>query len=394
MTHWRIQRDGILFTTILGALAIAPGCGSDDADGEDGAETSTGADDAPTDDDGPSTSLTTTGPADGSESEDSGPEGSSSEDGGSTDGGEDTTTGDAAHLEVIEMFDPAMGQLPEGLAVRGDTAYVSFAVLGHVYRVDLTGATDPELFAQTPPLPTNMAFVTGLVLDDEDRLYVAMPSFVADPAPGVYRSEADGGDATLWATHESMVFPSGMRFDADGNLFVTDSMSASVFRITPDGEASVWITDPLLAGDKTICGNDEALFDIGANGIALTDGAVYVAVSDQAQIVEIPIEQDGSAGAIEVVVGPDCEGLGGIDDMERAEDGTFYAALNHQNRIGIVDPDGTIGVLVDDPALDFPSTVRFGTANGEPALYVTSFALTNAVAGLRAHPSLAVWAPL
>ncbi|HET6583015.1 MAG TPA: hypothetical protein VFG69_06205, partial [Nannocystaceae bacterium] len=168
----------------------------------------------------------------------------------------------------------------------------------------------------------------------------------------------------------------------------------TVFVVTPDGTATPWITDPLLAGDKTFCGHDDALFDIGANGIAITDDAVFVAVSDHAAIVEIPILDDGTAGEPVEIVGPDCEALGGIDDMERADDGTFWAALNLQNRIGRIDPDGTIGVLVDDPALDFPATVRVGDRDGVAALYVTSFALTNAVAGLRAHPSLAVWSPL
>src|SRR5688572_14885888 len=341
-----------LHSILIGAMlatALGSGCGDAD-DGDDGAAET--GDDAATGSDGADDGV---GTDSGSGAVDDAPPPDPD-----SDSGDDTTGGARAELEVVEAFDPAMFQLPEGLAVQGDSAWVSFALLGQVWRIDLTGAEEPSLFAQVPPLPAEGAFITGLVHDDEDRLYIAHPSFLADPVPGIYRSEATGGNATLWATHEQMLFPSGMRWHGSGDMFVTDSATATVFRVTPEGVASVWISDALLAGDKTFCGNDEALFDIGANGIAVTDDAVYVAVSDQASILEIPIAEDGSAGSIAVVVGPDCEGLGGIDDMERGEDGTYWVALNHQNRIGRVDPDGTITVLTDDPALDFPATVRFG----------------------------------
>jgi sugar lactone lactonase YvrE len=300
----------------------------------------------------------------------------------------------ASALEIVTAFDPAMWQLPEGLALQGQDAFVAFAPSGQVYRVDTTGAEAPTPYASVPPLPPNEAFITGIAFDDEDRLLVALPSFATDPPTGIYRAPAGGGDATLFASHESMMFPSAIRQHGDGDLFVTDSFTATLFRITPDGEATVWITDPMLSGDKTICGFDDALFDIGANGLVVTDDRVIVAVTHQAQVLEIPIEADGGAGAIEVLAGPDCDALGGVDGMDLAPDGSIYAALNAQRRIVRITPDGEVETISDEDSLDSPATVRVGTASGAPALYWTNFALDSALAGLDAAPSLARLAPM
>jgi sugar lactone lactonase YvrE len=323
-----------------------------------------------------------------------GDDGAGETQGSTEDSAGSTGAEDQPALEIVAQFDPAMWQLPEGLALLGEDAFVAFAPSGQVYRVDTTGAEAPAPYASVPPLPPNEAFITGIAFDDQDRLLVALPSFAADPPTGIYRAPAGGGEATLFAAHEAMMFPSAIRQHPDGDLFVTDSFTATVFRITPEGEATVWVTDPMLSGDKTLCGFDDALFDIGANGLVVTHDRILVAVTHQGQLLEIPIEDDASAGAIEVLAGPDCNALGGIDGMDLAPDGSIYAALNAQRRIVRISPEGEIDTISEDPSLDAPATVRIGTADGDPALYWTNFALDTALAGLEAAPSLARLAPM
>jgi sugar lactone lactonase YvrE len=373
---------------------LSAGCGDDGGAPGDG---STGTGEATTT--GPSTSAASTSTTSMSSTGEETGEPSTGEpdttEGSAESGESSSSTGAPVEpmLEVIAAFDPAMGQLPEGLALRDDDAFVAFAPTGQVWRVDTTGAREPEVFASVPPLPPNMAFITGLAFDDQDRLLVALPSFAPEVTTGIYRAPADGGDATLFSTHAMMGFPSAIRQHADGDLFVTDSFSAAVFRIDPAGEASIWITDPLLAGQASFCGHD-ALFDIGANGLVVTDDRVLVAVSHAATVVEIPIEAGGAAGTPTVLAGPDCDAIGGIDGMDLGADGRLYAAVNDGNELVRIDDAGTVELVTADEQLDFPATVRIGTADGEPALYVTSFALPNAMAGLPAAPSLARWWPL
>ena len=285
------------------------------------------------------------------------------------DGGEPAET-----LEVVADFDPAAGQLPEGLAVRGDEAFVSFAFPGEIHRVPIAGGA-PAPYARLPGLPAENAFITGLAFDDQGRLLVAAPSFAAEPAAGVYRAGATGGDAELVASHEAMVFPSAIGQHSSGDLFVTDSATATILRIATDGEVEAWLTDDKLAGDRTICGREGA-FDVGANGMVVTDSAIYVAVSDQASIVEVAIEPDGSAGALTTVAGPDCDALGGIDGIALDGD-SLIVALNHQNRIARVGLDGSIETVTEGGVLDFPSTVRLARRDGRKTLLVTSFAFVS-----------------
>jgi sugar lactone lactonase YvrE len=316
-----------------------------------------------------------------------GGEAGSGGDGGGGGSGGEGGAGGAPALEVLVSFDAAAFELPEGLVIHDGNAYASLAMLGEVREVSLAGGAASS-YAQVEGLPVDNAFVTGLTFDAAGRLYAAVPSFVANPLPGVYRADAGGGPATLFATDAAMVFPSALELDAAGQLYVTDSAAGAVFRVAGDGTAEIFAQDPLLLGDKTICGNDAALFDIGANGLVVTASDIYVANTDQATIVRIPIEA-GGAGTPVIFAGPDCATLGGIDGMTRASDGTFYVALNRQNRIATVSASGAVEVVLEDPLLDFPASV--GLTPSEDRLLITSFALEKALAGEEAAPALLSW---
>jgi sugar lactone lactonase YvrE len=292
-------------------------------------------------------------------------------------------------LSVLATFDPAVGELPEGVAVLGDRAYVGFATLGEIRAVPLDGSGAPEPYATVPPLPPDAAFLTGLTFDDRGRLYAAVGSFSADLAGGLYRASEEGGDAVAFGT--TIPFANDSAFASDGTLFATDSTGA-VDVVTPDGTVIPWSTDPLLAGDRTICGRDDASFDVGANGLAVTDEALYVANSDRATLVRIPRAADGSAGEATVLAGPDCELLGGIDGLALdSRDGSLYAALNYQDRVVRVSADGSVSTLIDDPVLDFPASLRLLELEDRPALLVTNFALDAALSGGAPEPSLIRW---
>lgn len=115
---------------------------------------------------------------------------------------------------------------------------------------------------------------TGLTLDTEGRVYAAYVSFTADAAAGVYRVDVSGGDATLFASHPSMVFPNGFAWDDQGTLYVSDSACGGVFRVQPDGTTEPWLQDPALAGDPPACGQPADALSVGANGLVWDDGAL------------------------------------------------------------------------------------------------------------------------
>ena len=86
---------------------------------------------------------------------------------------------------------------------------------------------------------------------------------------------------------------------SDGSdFYVSDSVAGAIWRVTiPFGgtRSRRWSRgsrDPLLAGTGAM----PLPFPVGANGVALTDQVVYVGVTEQSQVVGIPISSDGSAG--------------------------------------------------------------------------------------------------
>jgi hypothetical protein len=197
-------------------------------------------------------------------------------------------------LTTIVAFDPARGQLPEGVATDGNTAYVGMAPIAQIAKVDLTtGAIAP--FATLPVPQAGKGFMTGLTVHD-GYLYAALVSFAATPQPGIYRVPlATGGAASLFASSPGMVFPNDAVFDATGELYITDSAAGVIFRApAAGGQATAWVTDPLLKGQQNACGpGTGAGFDIGANGLVVDADAIYAANSDKATLVRVPRTASG-----------------------------------------------------------------------------------------------------
>jgi hypothetical protein len=299
------------------------------------------------------------------------------------------TSGRAAVLKrpaeprLLTAFDPAVGELPEGLATKNDFAFVGFAPLGEIARVDLrTG--ESARFAKLPKPVPGKGFMTGLAFGADGVLYAALVSFDPSVQPGIYRVPAAGGQATLFAKAPGMLFPNGLAFDASGGMFVTDSAAGAVYKVSPAGDATVWASSPLLAGDAKECGGSGNPFPIGANGIVARDGAFYVTNTDKGLVVRVASGPDGSARTPEVVAGPDCGALAGADGLVVDGGGDFVVAVNRQNKLVRLASGGRMDVISQNGALDFPASLTRSAST----VFVTSFALANASSGKPAHPAL------
>jgi hypothetical protein len=284
---------------------------------------------------------------------------------------------------VLAAFDPAAGELPEGLATKGDVAFVGFAPLGEIARLDLrTG--ERARFAKLPKPVPGKGFMTGLAFSADGALLAALVSFDPSVQPGIYRVPAAGGQAALFAKAPGMLFPNGMALDPSGTLFVTDSAAGAVYKVSSSGEATVWASSPLLAGDAKECGGSGNPFPIGANGIVARDGAFYVTNTDKGLVVRIATAADGSARAPEVVAGPDCGALAGADGLVVDGGGDLLVAVNRQNKLVRLPRQGKMDVLTQNGALDFPASVTRDASS----VFVSNFALANASSGKPAHPAL------
>lgn len=264
-------------------------------------------------------------------------------------------------LDRSLTFDPEQGELPEGIAIdaRGNL-YVSFTPLGQVRRIAPSGE-------QKVILEIGMPGLTGIALDRHGAVYVAKQSTKPEQPRGVVRIAASGVPESLPGC-DAILAPNGLAFDPRGRLYITDTAGGAVFRYQKRGRCELWFRDEVLAGD----GSRD--FDAGANGIAIREGAVFVANLEKGTIVRIPIDKQGEPGAAEIwVKHPD---LIGIDGIAFGLNGELYAAnVLESTLIRIDGASKTVEILATAAdGLDNPASLAIGSRqSSEPQLYITNY---------------------
>lgn len=251
----------------------------------------------------------------------------------------------------------ALPGYPEGIAVRGNRFYVSGPAtfgqpLGSAYvnAYDLkTGA-----FQVTYPITiTNpfagMSGASCAAFGPDGKLYVV------EPFVGIIRMDLDAGNTQ---SVYSQFIPAGpsllndLAFDGNGNLYVTDSFAATIYRIPPGGGApAVWFTDPRLAGGPPV--------PFGVNGIRFdkNNKTVYVSVTAEngtldGVIYRLPLANPTAASLEEFHRYPFFPSftLAGPDGIAFGKSGKLYVALAGTSQISVLRPDGTEEARYSGPA--------------------------------------------
>jgi sugar lactone lactonase YvrE len=265
-----------------------------------------------------------------------------------------------SHLTTVIAFDPTRGELPEGIAIDGQgNIYVGMAGNGEIWRI--TPAGQAGIYARLPS--PGEGFMTGLAFDRQGYLYVAMSSF--NPATHGIWWVGSSGEMGLWVPMEPTALPNWLEFWGS-TLLVSDSTGGRVWQIDPSGNLSLWVESDLLMGDPAL---SPIPIPIGANGMAIWGSTLYVANTNFGRIVGIPTRPDGSAGTPAVVVADGM--LGGADGITFDDDGTLYVAVNGQDAIVAVSPNGDLTPLAWGYPLQNPASLAIV---GED-LYITNFAI-------------------
>ena len=271
---------------------------------------------------------------------------------------------------------------PEGIATRGNRFYVSGpAAFGLPLGSAFVRAYDIRTGAlkATYPITINNPFAgmsgaSCIAFGPDGKLYVIEP-FVGvirmdlDPAntQSVYSAFAPAGPSLL----------NDLAFDDAGNLYVTDSFAATIYRIPAGGGApAVWFTDPALAGNPAI--------PFGVNGIRIDrdNNHVYVSVTVDAafdgRIYRLPLVANPMATDLELFASL---GFTGPDGIAFGKSGKLYVAEALTSTIKVLNPDGSVDAIYDGPALNAPgppvpwanpANIAFDDQNG--SLLVTNHA--------------------
>lgn len=270
------------------------------------------------------------------------------------------------HVRVVVAFDLENGEIAEGVAVNsmGDL-YTGISAQGRMLMVP-GGMGEPQEFALLEGLQEGDFGIGGHAVDASDDVYTTAIS--ANPeVNGVWRFDAATGDGTHVDGTEGMIMPNAIDFDDDGTMYVSDTMMGAVWSAPVGAPAQPWVVDPLLMGTNA----SPLPFPIGANGVDVVDGTVYVAVSEKASVVAIPINEDGTPGEPSVFLE-----LGDVmpDGIAFDTNGDLYVADPPAHTLWKVSPDGSIEVVADvDDGLDGTSSVALWTdADGQKTAYVSN----------------------
>jgi sugar lactone lactonase YvrE len=254
--------------------------------------------------------------------------------------------------KIVGHFDLAAGQQPENITLLPDgSPVVTFSFARQVARIDRSGAA--HILAtlpapppgSTPPPITGTPVVTGVVRAADGTLFV---NYAAGTArlTGIWALRP-GRSPHRIAALPAGGFPNGLALDErHGYLYAVDSVPGSVWRVPVDGgPATVWASGSRLT----------LVSLLGANGIKVHNGAVWVTNTDRETLLRIPVTSKGAAGPIRVVA----SGLTGVDDFTFTGRGdTVLAALDVPNEVALVRADGTHTiVLTGDDGLQNPTAL-------------------------------------
>jgi sugar lactone lactonase YvrE len=200
--------------------------------------------------------------------------------------------------------------------------------------------------------------IAGLGLDNDGTLY-AVGGTTGQTQATVYR--VSEGSIEPIMTIADARFLNGMTLLQPGVFLVTDSTAGLVWRIdTQNQTATIWLQDESLRPQTP-----ESRFP-GANGIKVFAGAAYVSNSDRRQIVQVPIQTDGTAGQLKLFASDTV-----IDDFTFSEDGTLYFATHPTNTVTALCRDGSRYVIAEASQGVVGSTaVAFGIGADRNHLYV------------------------
>ena len=299
-----------------------------------------------------------------------------------------------ANAEIIHAFDPAIGEFPESVATdRWGDVYVSLiGGAGEIRRFTRDGEME-SFFQLDPPPPPDSQGILGLTTDGGGRIYAAVASF--DPRThGVWRIGRTGNGFRIPGT-EAIVFPNDLVMDRLGFLYVTDTAQGAVWRIGHNNgfgrPVELWAQDPLLLGD----GSAGRPVPLGANGIALGQQNLYVAVTEGARVVSIEIEPGPVRAAGEISVHVEHPDLFLIDGITTDRDGRLFGAVVSLNgmalgRIMRIEPDAAPQpILGPEDGLQLPTNLTFGTRGRDRnKLYVANWDAAAGELGLTPMPAL------
>jgi sugar lactone lactonase YvrE len=175
-----------------------------------------------------------------------------------------------------------------------------------------------------------------------------------------------------------------LTFDKHGNVYISDSFNGVIWKSGPLGGAlTAWSSDPLLQPGTGLTP------PFGANGVEFNNAGdvLFVANTATHQIIKIPVNANGTAGAASIFI----TGINAPDGIAIDRKDNLWVCANQEDEIEVIDKTGkVIAKLGDFNGIDdgivrgllFPASPAF-SRDGK-TLYVSNLTLFLPYAGAHA----------
>lgn len=173
-----------------------------------------------------------------------------------------------------------------------------------------------------------------------------------------------------------------LTFDKAGNVYFSDSFNGVIWKTGPHGGTPIaWSNSPLLGPGSGLTP------PFGANGVEFSNAGTVLYVANTAfhQIIQIPVNQDGSAGTASVFI----TGINAPDGIAIDRDENIWICANQEDDIVVIDKTGKVIAKLGDfngfdkngvaSGLLFPASLAF-SLDGKK-LYVSNLTLFLPFAG-------------
>ncbi|HSC22138.1 MAG TPA: SMP-30/gluconolactonase/LRE family protein [Casimicrobiaceae bacterium] len=169
----------------------------------------------------------------------------------------------------------------------------------------------------------------------------------------VLKVDPQSGAASVFAAIPGSGGPNALAFDAAGNVYISDSFQATIWRTPKTGGAPTpWVVDPLLAiqgdPDPDPARATQDFPPFGANGLAFNNAAsaLFVANTASDRVIRIPLPNgpSGTPGTPKTFV----NAINGADGLVIDGDDNLWVAANQADEIVVVDPTGKVIAKLGD----------------------------------------------
>jgi hypothetical protein len=144
-----------------------------------------------------------------------------------------------------------------------------------------------------------------------------------------------------------------LTFDKVGNAYISDSFNGIIWKTGPNGGTpTIWSDSPLLSPGTGLTP------PFGANGVEFTNDGTTLLVANTAfhQIIQIPVNSDGSAGTASIFN----TGINAPDGIVIDKDGNIWICANQEDDIIVLDKTGKVIAKLGD----FDGIDQHGVAQG------------------------------